>query len=27
VNRVMAFVEKRLQIPGVVVARQNGGGH
>jgi glutamate/aspartate transport system permease protein len=27
VNRVMAFIEKRMQIPGVVVARQSGGGH
>ena len=27
VNRVMAYFEKRLQIPGVVVARQAGGGH
>jgi len=27
VNRVMAFFERRLQIPGVVVARQTGGGH
>ena len=27
VNRVMAFLEKRMQIPGVVVARQSGGGH
>ena len=27
VNRVMAFFERRLQIPGVVVARQSGGGH
>ncbi len=27
VNRVMAFVEKRLQIPGVIVATANTGGH
>jgi glutamate/aspartate transport system permease protein len=27
VNRVMAFLEMRMQIPGVVVARQSGGGH
>ena len=27
VNRVMAFVEKRLQIPGFVVAGTPGGGH
>ena len=27
VNRVMAFVEKRLQIPGFVVAGTLGGGH
>jgi glutamate/aspartate transport system permease protein len=27
VNRVMAFVEMRMQIPGTVVARQSGGGH
>ncbi|NMM11481.1 MAG: amino acid ABC transporter permease [Polaromonas sp.] len=27
VNRVMAFVEKRMQIPGYVVAGTAGGGH
>jgi glutamate/aspartate transport system permease protein len=27
VNRVMAFVEKRVQIPGYVVAGGTGGGH
>jgi glutamate/aspartate transport system permease protein len=27
VNRVMAFVERRLQIPGMVVAGNVGGGH
>jgi glutamate/aspartate transport system permease protein len=27
INRVMAFFERRLKIPGVVVARQSGGGH
>ncbi|SDN05216.1 amino acid ABC transporter permease [Polaromonas sp. JS666] len=27
VNRVMAFVEKRVQIPGFVVAGSTGGGH
>jgi len=27
VNRVMALMEKRLQIPGMAVARQSGGGH
>lgn len=27
VNRVMAFVEKKLQIPGYVVAGATGGGH
>ena len=27
VNRVMAFIEKRLQIPGFVVAGAGGGGH
>jgi glutamate/aspartate transport system permease protein len=27
VNRVMAFVEKKLQIPGYVVAGSAGGGH
>jgi glutamate/aspartate transport system permease protein len=27
VNRVMAFVETRMQIPGMAIARQNGGGH
>jgi glutamate/aspartate transport system permease protein len=27
VNRVMAFVEKRLQIPGYIVAGGTGGGH
>jgi len=27
VNRVMAFVEMRMQIPGTVVAHQSGGGH
>lgn len=27
VNRVMAFVEKRLQIPGFIVAGGTGGGH
>ncbi len=27
VNRVMAFVEKRLRIPGVIVATANTGGH
>ena len=27
VNRVMAFVEKRIQVPGFVVAGGTGGGH
>lgn len=27
VNRVMAFVEKKLQIPGYIVAGTTGGGH
>jgi glutamate/aspartate transport system permease protein len=27
VNRVMAFVEKKLQIPGYIVAGGTGGGH
>jgi glutamate/aspartate transport system permease protein len=27
VNRVMAFVEKKVQIPGFVVAGSTGGGH
>jgi glutamate/aspartate transport system permease protein len=27
VNRVMAFVEKKVQIPGYVVAGGTGGGH
>jgi len=27
VNRVCAFIEKRLQIPGVVIAGATGGGH
>jgi len=27
VNRVMAFVEKRIQVPGFVVAGATGGGH
>jgi glutamate/aspartate transport system permease protein len=27
VNRLMALVEKKLQIPGLVVARASGGGH
>ena len=27
VNRVMAFVERRMQIPGLVVAGNVGGGH
>ena len=27
VNRVMAFVEKRIQVPGFVVAGTTGGGH
>lgn len=27
VNRVMAFVEKKLQIPGFIVAGGTGGGH
>jgi glutamate/aspartate transport system permease protein len=27
VNRIMAFVEKRIQIPGFVVASGAGGGH
>src|SRR3989442_9108828 len=27
VNRVMAFVEKKVQIPGFVVAGATGGGH
>jgi glutamate/aspartate transport system permease protein len=27
VNRVMAFVEKRVRIPGFVVAGATGGGH
>lgn len=27
INRVMAFVEKRIQVPGFVVAGGTGGGH
>jgi glutamate/aspartate transport system permease protein len=27
VNRVMAFIEKRVQVPGFVVAGGHGGGH
>jgi glutamate/aspartate transport system permease protein len=27
VNRVMAFVERRVQIPGYIVAGGSGGGH
>jgi len=27
INRVMAFVEKRIQVPGFVVAGTTGGGH
>ncbi len=27
VNRVMAFFERRMQIPGLVVAGNVGGGH
>ena len=27
VNRVMAFIEKKIQIPGFVVAGGTGGGH
>ncbi len=27
VNRICAFVEKRLQIPGMVIAGASGGGH
>lgn len=27
VNRIFAFIERRLQIPGVVVAKNVGGGH
>jgi glutamate/aspartate transport system permease protein len=27
VNRVMAFAERRMQIPGLVVAGGTGGGH
>jgi len=27
VNRLMAFVEKKLQIPGMVIAGSTGGGH
>ena len=27
VNRIMAFVEKKIQIPGFVVAAGAGGGH
>jgi glutamate/aspartate transport system permease protein len=27
VNRVMALVERRMQIPGLVVAGNVGGGH
>ena len=27
VNRVMAFVERRMQIPGLVVVGNVGGGH
>jgi len=27
VNRVMAFVEKKMQIPGYIVAGTAGGGH
>ena len=27
VNRIFAFVEKRVQIPGFIVAGGTGGGH
>jgi glutamate/aspartate transport system permease protein len=27
VNRVMAFIEKKIQIPGFIVAGGTGGGH
>jgi glutamate/aspartate transport system permease protein len=27
INRIMAFIEKRVRIPGVVVASSAGGGH
>jgi len=27
VNRIMAFVERRVQIPGFIVAGGTGGGH
>ena len=27
VNRICAFVEKRVQIPGMVIAGASGGGH
>ncbi len=27
INRIMAFVEKRVRIPGMVVAGAAGGGH
>jgi len=27
VNRVMALIERRMQIPGLVVAGNVGGGH
>ena len=27
VNRIMAFIEKKIQIPGFIVAGGTGGGH
>ena len=27
INRIMAFIEKRARIPGMVVASSAGGGH
>jgi glutamate/aspartate transport system permease protein len=27
INRIMAFIEKRVRIPGVVIAGASGGGH
>jgi glutamate/aspartate transport system permease protein len=27
VNRIMAFAEKKMQIPGMVMAGSMGGGH
>jgi glutamate/aspartate transport system permease protein len=27
INRIMAFIEKRARIPGMVVASGAGGGH